>query len=69
MNRIESIHVAPTTTPKTTPGRFGTALRAAAGGLARGVAATVELAAQTLRQIEASNLPVAEESKLRGSSD
>lgn len=45
MNRIESIHVAPTTTPKTTPGRFGTALRAAAGGLARGVAATVELAA------------------------
>jgi hypothetical protein len=36
MNRIESIHV---------PGRFGTALRAAAAGVANGVAATVELAA------------------------
>jgi len=45
MNRIESIHVAPTTEKKTEPGRFGAALRAAASGLARGVAATVELAA------------------------
>lgn len=45
MNRIESIHVAPTTERKTEPGRFGTALRAAAAGVARGVAATVELAA------------------------
>jgi len=45
MNRIESIHVAPTTERKTEPGRFGSALRAAAAGVARGVAATVELAA------------------------
>jgi hypothetical protein len=45
MNPIESIHVAPTTEKKTEPGRFGSALRAAAAGVARGVAATVELAA------------------------
>ncbi len=45
MNRIESIHVAPTVERKAEPGRFRTALRAAAGGIARGVAATVELAA------------------------
>lgn len=45
MNRIESIHVAPTTERKTEPGRFGAALRAAASTVARGVAATVELAA------------------------
>ncbi len=45
MNRIESIHVAPTTERKAEPGRFGTALRAAGASLARGVAATVELAA------------------------
>jgi hypothetical protein len=45
MNPIESIHVAPTTERKTEPGRFGTALRAAAAGVARGVASTVELAA------------------------
>lgn len=45
MNPIESIHVAPTTEKKTEPGRFGTALRAAAAGVARGVAATVDLAA------------------------
>jgi hypothetical protein len=45
MNRIESIHVAPTTERKAEPGRFGVTLRAAAAGLARGVAATVELAA------------------------
>lgn len=45
MNRIESIHVAPTTEKKTEPGRFGSALRSAAAGVANGVAATVELAA------------------------
>lgn len=45
MSRIESIHVAPTTERKAEPGRFGATLRAAAAGLARGVAATVELAA------------------------
>ena len=45
MNRIESIHVAPTTERKAEPGRFGATLRAAAAGLASGVAATVELAA------------------------
>ncbi len=45
MNKIESIHVAPTTDRKAEPGRFGVTLRAAAAGLARGVAATVELAA------------------------
>jgi hypothetical protein len=45
MNRIESIHVAPTTEKKTEPGRFGAALQAAAAGVAHGVAATVELAA------------------------
>ena len=45
MNRIESIHVAPTTERQAEPGRFRAAMRAAANGLARGVAATVELAA------------------------
>ena len=45
MTRIESIHVAPTTEQRAQPGRFGTALRAAAQGVASGVAATVELAA------------------------
>jgi hypothetical protein len=45
MNPIESIHVAPTTEKKTEPGRFGAALKAAAAGVARGVASTVELAA------------------------
>ncbi len=45
MNPIPSIHVAPTTERKAEPGRFGATLRAAAAGLARGVAATVELAA------------------------
>lgn len=45
MNRIESIHVAPTTQRTAEPGRFGATLRAAAAGLARGLAATVELAA------------------------
>lgn len=45
MNKIESIHVAPTTERKTEPGRFENALRAAASGVAQGVATTVELAA------------------------
>jgi hypothetical protein len=45
MNRIESITVAPTTERKTEPGRFGTALRAAASSVAGAVASTVELAA------------------------
>ncbi len=45
MNRIESIHVAPTSERRAEPGRFQSALRGAASGLARGVAATVELAA------------------------
>jgi hypothetical protein len=48
MNPIPSITVAPTTERRAEPGRFGTALRAAAAGLARGVAATVELAAPYL---------------------
>ena len=45
MNRIESIHVAPTTERKAEPGRFENALRNAASGVAVGVASTVELAA------------------------
>jgi hypothetical protein len=45
MNRIESIHVAPTTERKTEPGRFGVALRTAAASVAQGVAASVDLAA------------------------
>ena len=45
MNRIQSITVAPTTERKAEPGRFGATLRATAAGLARGVAATVDLAA------------------------
>jgi hypothetical protein len=44
MNKIESIHVAPSTERKAEPGRFENALRSAASGIARGVAATVELA-------------------------
>ncbi len=45
MNKIESIHVAPTAERKAEPGRFENALRSAATGLTRGIAATVELAA------------------------
>lgn len=45
MNRIEAIHVAPTTERKAEPGRFEAALRTAASGVAQGVATTVELAA------------------------
>ncbi len=45
MNPIESIHVSQTAERQAEPGRFRSALRTAAHGLARGVAATVELAA------------------------
>jgi hypothetical protein len=45
MNRIEAIHVAPTTERKAEPGRFENALRTAAGSVATGVASSVELAA------------------------
>ena len=45
MNRVETIHVATTTDRKTEPGRFEAALRGAAEGLARTVAAGVEVAA------------------------
>jgi hypothetical protein len=45
MNTIESIHVAPTTERKAEPGRFENALRTAADGVHRSVAATVDLAA------------------------
>jgi hypothetical protein len=44
MNKIESIHVAPTTETKAEPGRFETALRTAGARLVQGVAAGVELA-------------------------
>jgi hypothetical protein len=45
MNKIESIHVAPTSQSRSVPGRFELALRGAAAGLVNGVAAGVELAA------------------------
>jgi hypothetical protein len=45
MNKIESIHVAPTTELKTEPGRFESALRTAGARVVQGVAAGVELAA------------------------
>ena len=45
MKPIPSIHVATTTERKTEPSRFGAALRGAAAGAARGLAASVELAA------------------------
>ncbi|WP_242346464.1 hypothetical protein [Anaeromyxobacter terrae] len=45
MKPIPSIHLATTTERKTEPGRFGSALRTAAASAARGVAASVELAA------------------------
>lgn len=44
-NKIESIHIAPTSESRTMPGRFETALRGAAAGLVHGVADGVELAA------------------------
>jgi len=45
MNRVETIHVAATTEKKTEPGRFETALRGAAEGLARTVTNGLEVAA------------------------
>jgi hypothetical protein len=50
MSRVQpvSIQVAPTTEQKTEPGRFQRALRAAADGVAAGVASTVTLAAPYL---------------------
>ena len=45
MNKIESIHVAPTSESRAVPGRFEQALRGAAAGLASGIAAGIELAA------------------------
>jgi hypothetical protein len=44
-NKIESIHVAPTSVSRSMPGRFEQTLRGAAAGLVRSVADTVELAA------------------------
>jgi len=44
-HKIESIHVAPTSQSRSVPGRFETALRGAAVGLAHGVADGIELAA------------------------
>ncbi len=48
MNPIPSVTVAPTLQRKAEPGGFGSALRSAAAGLAKGLAATVELAAPLL---------------------
>lgn len=45
MNRIDAITVSPSTTTKTTPGRFEAALQGAARSLARSVTGAVELAA------------------------
>jgi hypothetical protein len=45
MNPIESIHLAPTSTVHSIPGRFERALRGAAAGLAEGVATGLDLAA------------------------
>jgi hypothetical protein len=45
MTKIESIHVAPSTEQRALPGRFESAMKSAATGLAHGVASTVELAA------------------------
>ncbi len=45
MNRIESIHVAPTSESRSVPGRFERTLRGAVAGLANGIASGIELAA------------------------
>ncbi len=45
MSRIDPVHVAPATTRKTEPDRFGEVLRSAAAGAASGLASTVALAA------------------------
>jgi hypothetical protein len=44
-NKIESIHVAPTSERRSVPGRFETTLRGAAAGFAHGIADGVQLAA------------------------
>jgi len=48
MNRIESIHVVPTTPRQSMPSRFDVALQNAADHLARGVAGGLELAAPAI---------------------
>ena len=48
MNRIESIHVVPTTPRQSTPSRFDAALQNAATHLARTVAGGLELAAPAI---------------------
>jgi hypothetical protein len=45
MNPIESVHIAPTSTVHSVPGRFERALRGAAVGVAEGVATGLDLAA------------------------
>jgi hypothetical protein len=45
MSPIDPIHVAPTAQRQTQPSRFGEVMRAAASGLADGLAATASLAA------------------------
>jgi hypothetical protein len=45
MNRIDTITIAPSTTPKAAPGRFESALQGAARSLARSVVGAVEYAA------------------------
>lgn len=48
MNRIESIHVVPTTPRQSAPSRFDAALQNAANHLARGVAGGLQLAAPAI---------------------
>src|SRR5512138_3976464 len=48
MNRIESIHVVPTTPRQSAPSRFDAALQNAANHLARTVAGGLELAAPAI---------------------
>lgn len=45
MNPIDNVHIAPTSTVRTVPGRFERALRGAVSGLAEGVASSLDLAA------------------------
>ena len=45
MNPIENVHIAPTSTVHSVPGRFERALRGAAAGVAEGVATGLDLAA------------------------
>jgi hypothetical protein len=44
-NKIESVHVAPTSESRSVPGRFELAMRGAAAGLLEGVADVVQVAA------------------------